>query len=218
MFSKYFDHTILKADATEKEIINLCEEAKKYNFASVCVNPCYVKKCVEILKESDVDVCTVVGFPLGSMSTESKLFETEQALKDNADEIDMVINIGKLKDKDYDYVKNEINLLKKACGNKILKVIIETCLLTDEEKIKACELSKEAGADFVKTSTGMSKAGAKKEDIILMKKVVGNDLGVKASGGIKDLNSAKIMIDAGATRIGCSSTVNIMEDYAQNTK
>ncbi len=218
MFSKYFDHTILKADATEKEIINLCEEAKKYNFASVCVNPCYVKKCVEILKETDVDVCTVVGFPLGSMSTESKLFETEQALKDNADEIDMVINIGKLKDKDYDYVKNEINLLKKACGNKILKVIIETCLLTDEEKIKACELSKEAGADFVKTSTGMSKAGAKKEDIILMKNVVGNDLGVKASGGIKDLNSAKIMIDAGATRIGCSSTVNIMEDYAQNTK
>lgn len=218
MFSKYFDHTILKADATEKEIINLCEEAKKYNFASVCVNPCYVKKCVEILKESDVDVCTVVGFPLGSMITESKLFETEQALKDNADEIDMVINIGKLKDKDYDYVKNEINLLKKACGNKILKVIIETCLLTDEEKIKACELSKEAGADFVKTSTGMSKAGAKKEDIILMKNVVGNDLGVKASGGIKDLNSAKIMIDAGATRIGCSSTVNIMEDYAQNTK
>ena len=218
MFSKYFDHTILKADATEKEIINLCEEAKKYNFASVCVNPCYVKKCVEILKETDVDVCTVVGFPLGSMITESKLFETEQALKDNADEIDMVINIGKLKDKDYDYVKNEINLLKKACGNKILKVIIETCLLTDEEKIKACELSKEAGADFVKTSTGMSKAGAKKEDIILMKNVVGNDLGVKASGGIKDLNSAKIMIDAGATRIGCSSTVNIMEDYAQNTK
>ncbi len=218
MFSKYFDHTILKADATEKEIINLCEEAKKYNFASVCVNPCYVKKCVEILRESNVDVCTVVGFPLGSMTTESKLFETEQALKDNADEIDMVINIGKLKDKDYDYVKNEINLLKKACGNKILKVIIETCLLTDEEKIKACELSKEAGADFVKTSTGMSKAGAKKEDIILMKNVVGNDLGVKASGGIKDLNSAKIMIDAGATRIGCSSTVNIMEDYAQNTK
>ena len=218
MFSKYFDHTILKADATEKEIINLCEEAKKYNFASVCVNPCYVKKCVEILKETDVDVCTVVGFPLGSMTTESKLFETEQALKDNVDEIDMVINIGKLKDKDYDYVKNEINLLKKACGNKILKVIIETCLLTDEEKIKACELSKEAGADFVKTSTGMSKAGAKKEDIILMKNVVGNDLGVKASGGIKDLNSAKIMIDAGATRIGCSSTVNIMEDYAQNTK
>ena len=218
MFSKYFDHTILKADATEKEIINLCEEAKKYNFASVCVNPCYVKKCVEILKETDVDVCTVVGFPLGSMTTESKLFETEQALKYNVDEIDMVINIGKLKDKDYDYVKNEINLLKKACGNKILKVIIETCLLTDEEKIKACELSKEAGADFVKTSTGMSKAGAKKEDIILMKKVVGNDLGVKASGGIKDLNSAKIMIDAGATRIGCSSTVNIMEDYAQNTK
>lgn len=218
MFSKYFDHTILKADATEKEIINLCEEAKKYNFASVCVNPCYVKKCVEILRESNVDVCTVVGFPLGSMTTEAKLFETEQALKDNADEIDMVINIGKLKDKDYDYVKNEIHLLKKACGNKILKVIIETCLLTDEEKIKACELSKEARADFVKTSTGMSKAGAKKEDIILMKKVVGNDLGVKASGGIKDLNSAKIMIDAGATRIGCSSTVNIMKDYAQNTK
>lgn len=213
MFSKYFDHTILKANATEKEIINLCEEAKKYNFASVCVNPCFIKTCVDVLKGSDVDVCTVVGFPLGSMTTQSKLFETEDALKNGATEIDMVINIGKLKDKQYDYVKNEIEVLKKACGDKILKVIIETCLLTDDEKIKACELSKEAGADFVKTSTGMSTAGATKEDIMLMRKTVGKDLGVKASGGIRDLVSANIMIEAGANRIGCSSTVNIMESY-----
>lgn len=213
MFSKYFDHTILKANATEKEIINLCEEAKKYNFASVCVNPCFIKTCVDVLKGSDVDVCTVVGFPLGSMTTQSKLFETEDALKNGATEIDMVINIGKLKDKQYDYVKNEIEVLKKACGDKILKVIIETCLLTDDEKIKACELSKEAGADFVKTSTGMSTVGATKEDIMLMRKTVGKDLGVKASGGIRDLVSANIMIEAGANRIGCSSTVNIMESY-----
>lgn len=213
MFSKYFDHTILKANATEKEIINLCEEAKKYNFASVCVNPCFIKTCVDVLKGSDVDVCTVVGFPLGSMTTQSKLFETEDALKNGATEIDMVINIGNLKDKQYDYVKNEIEVLKKACGDKILKVIIETCLLTDDEKIKACELSKEAGADFVKTSTGMSTAGATKEDIMLMRKTVGKDLGVKASGGIRDLVSANIMIEAGANRIGCSSTVNIMESY-----
>lgn len=213
MFSKYFDHTILKANATEKEIINLCEEAKKYNFASVCVNPCFIKTCVDVLKGSDVDVCTVVGFPLGSMTTQSKLFETEDALKNGATEIDMVINICKLKDKQYDYVKNEIEVLKKACGDKILKVIIETCLLTDDEKIKACELSKEAGADFVKTSTGMSTAGATKEDIMLMRKTVGKDLGVKASGGIRDLVSANIMIEAGANRIGCSSTVNIMESY-----
>lgn len=215
MFSKYFDHTILKADATEKEILNLCEEAKKYNFASVCINPCHIKTCVEKLKGTDVDVCTVVGFPLGSMTTEAKLFETEQALKDGATEIDMVINIGKLKDKDYEYIKREISALKKACGNKVLKVIIETCLLTDEEKIKACEISKEAGADFVKTSTGMSKGGATKEDVALMRKVVGENLGVKASGGIKDLNTANSMIEAGANRIGCSATVNIIES---NTK
>ncbi len=213
MFSKYFDHTILKANATEKEIMNLCEEAKKYNFASVCVNPCFVKTCVEFLSESDIDVCTVVGFPLGSMTTQSKLFETEDAIKNGATEIDMVINIGKLKDKQYDYVKNEIEVLKKACGDKILKVIIETCLLTDDEKIKACELSKEAGADFVKTSTGMSIGGATEEDIVLMRKTVGKDLGVKASGGIRDLISANKMIEAGANRIGCSNTVNIMKSY-----
>ncbi len=211
MFSKYFDHTILKADATEKEILNLCEEAKKYNFASVCINPCYIKTCVEKLKGTDIDICTVVGFPLGSMTTEAKLFETEQALKDGATEIDMVINIGKLKDKNYDYINNEISSLKKVCGDKVLKVIIETCLLTDDEKIKACELSKEAGADFVKTSTGMSKGGATKEDIALMRKVVGEKLGVKASGGIKDLDTANSMIEAGASRIGCSATVSIIE-------
>ena len=216
MFNKYFDHTILKADATEEEIIKLCEEAKKYNFASVCINPCYIKTCANILNETDVDVCTVVGFPLGSMTTESKMFETEQALKNGASEIDMVINIGKLKDEDYIYVRNEIKLLKKICGNKILKVIIETCLLTNEEKVKACELAKEAGADFVKTSTGMSKAGATKEDIKLMRTTVGEDMGVKASGGIRDLATANDMIEAGANRIGCSSTVNIMESYNKN--
>lgn len=216
MFSKYFDHTILKADATEKEILNLCEEAKKYNFASVCINPCYIKTCVEKLKGTNIDICTVVGFPLGSMTTEAKLFETEQALKDGATEIDMVINIGKLKDKNYDYIKNEISSLKKVCGDKVLKVIIETCLLTDDEKIKACELSKEAGADFVKTSTGMSKGGATKEDVALMRKVVGEKLGVKASGGIKDLNTANSMIEAGASRIGCSATVSIIESNIKN--
>lgn len=216
MFSKYFDHTILKADATEKEILNLCDEAKKYNFASVCINPCYIKTCVEKLKGTDIDICTVVGFPLGSMTTEAKLFETEQALKDGATEIDMVINIGKLKDKNYDYIKNEISSLKKVCGDKVLKVIIETCLLTDNEKIKACELSKEAGADFVKTSTGMSKGGATKEDVALMRKVVGEKLGVKASGGIKDLNTANSMIEAGASRIGCSATVSIIESNIKN--
>lgn len=216
MFSKYFDHTILKADATRDEIIQLCKEAKKYNFASVCVNPCYIKLCSEELKGSSVDVCTVVGFPLGSMTTEAKIFETQDAIKNNATEIDMVINIGKLKDKDYDYIRDEIILLKKACGEKILKVIIETCLLTDDEKIKACELAKEAGADFVKTSTGMSKGGATKEDIALMRKTVGSRMGVKASGGIRNLEAANSMIEAGASRVGCSSTVNIIEDYIKS--
>lgn len=218
MFSKYFDHTILSANSTKNEIIQLCNEAKEYKFASVCVNPCYVKLCYEQLRDTDVDICTVVGFPLGSMTTESKLFETKEALKNNASEIDMVINIGKLKDKEYDYVRNEIKLLKDACGDKILKVIIETCLLTDEEKVMACKLSKEAGADFVKTSTGMSKAGATKEDIELMRKTVGNELGVKASGGIRDLETANCMIEAGATRIGSSSTVKIIKDYIELNK
>ena len=213
MFSKYFDHTILRADATSADIVKLCDEAKQYKFASVCVNPCYVKLCVEQLKGTDVDVCTVVGFPLGSMTTEAKLFETEQALKQGATEIDMVINIGKLKDKDYDYVKNEIEVLKNACNDKILKVIIETCLLTDEEKVEACKISKSAGADFVKTSTGMSKGGATKEDISLMRKTVGENFGVKASGGIRDLDTASAMIGAGATRIGCSSTVDIVKMF-----
>ncbi|BAK81121.1 deoxyribose-phosphate aldolase [Candidatus Arthromitus sp. SFB-rat-Yit] len=218
MFSKYFDHTILKADSTKDEIIKLCDEAKKYNFASVCVNPCYVSLCHEQLKDSDVDVCTVVGFPLGSMTTEAKLFETKEALKNNADEIDMVINIGKLKDEDYEYVKNEIKALKDVCGDKVLKVIIETCLLTDDEKIMACKLSKEAGADFVKTSTGMSKAGATKEDIELMRKTVGHELGVKASGGVRDLETANCMIKHGATRIGTSSTVKIIKDHIELSK
>ncbi len=216
MFSKYFDHTILKADATKDEIIKLCDEAKKYNFASVCINPCYVKLCSELLKGTDIDVCTVVGFPLGSMTKEAKVFETENAIKNGATEVDMVINVGKLKDKDYDYVRDEIKALKEACGDKILKVIIETCLLTDDEKVKACELSKEAGADFVKTSTGMSTGGATKEDIALMRKTVGDSMGVKASGGIKDLAKANDMISNGASRIGCSSTVNIIEDYIKN--
>lgn len=216
MFSKYFDHTILRADATEEEIVNLCNEAKEYNFASVCVNPSHIETCFNLLENTDVDVCTVVGFPLGAMTTEAKMFETEQAVKNGAKEVDMVINIGKLKDKDYSYVRNEIKLLKKICGKNILKVIIEACLLTEEEKIKACELSKEAGADFVKTSTGMSKGGATKEDVQLMRKVVGEEMGVKAAGGIRDIETARIMIDAGANRVGCSSTVNIMKSYNQN--
>ena len=208
--TKYFDHTILKAEATEAQVAKICEEALADGFASVCVNQYYTKLVAEKLKGSDVDVCTVVGFPLGMSDTRVKAFETKAAIEDGATEIDMVINVGALKDGKYDYVLNDIRTLKKVCGDVVLKVIIETCLLTDEEKVKACELAKEAGADFVKTSTGFSTGGAKAEDVALMRKTVGDAMGVKASGGIHTAEEAQAMIDAGASRLGTSATLAII--------
>ena len=208
--TKYFDHTILKAEATEAQVAKICEEALANDFASVCVNQYYTKLVAEKLKGSDVDVCTVVGFPLGMSDTRVKAFETKAAIEDGATEIDMVINVGAPKDGKYDYVLNDIRTLKKVCGDVVLKVIIETCLLTDEEKVKACELAKEAGADFVKTSTGFSTGGAKAEDVALMRKTVGDAMGVKASGGIHTAEEAQAMIDAGASRLGTSATLAII--------
>lgn len=209
--TKLFDHTILKADATKEDVKKVCEEAMAYSFCSVCVNSYYVPYVAELLHGSDVKICTVVGFPLGAMSTRAKALEAKIAVMDGANEVDMVINIGALKDKDYDVVLEDIKAVKEACGNALLKVIIETCLLTDEEKIKACELSKEANADFVKTSTGFSTAGAKVEDVRLMRDTVGNDMGVKASGGIHDKEFANALVEAGASRLGTSATIKIVE-------
>ena len=209
--TKYFDHTILKADATEAQVAKICAEALAHNFASVCVNQYYTKFVAEQLKGSDVAVCTVVGFPLGMSDTRVKAFETKAAIEDGATEIDMVINVGALKDKKYDYVFNDIKSLKEVCGKEVvLKVILETCLLTEEEIVKASELSKEAGADFVKTSTGFSTGGAKASDVALMRKTVGADMGVKASGGIHTEEEAQSMIDAGASRLGTSATLAII--------
>lgn len=210
--NKYIDHTLLAADATKDRITKLCNEAKEYDFASVCVNSCWVKYAHSLLEGSSVKVCTVVGFPLGAMATRAKAYEALSAVEDGADEVDMVINIGALKDKDYDYVENDIREVKKACGDKLLKVIIEACLLTDEEKVKASELSLNAGADYVKTSTGFSKWGAKEEDVALMRKTVGDRLGVKAAGGIRDRETAERMIKSGATRIGCSAGIAIVKE------
>ena len=207
------DHTILKPEATKDMIETLCNEALEYKFAAVCVNPYYVKFCKDILKDSNVNVATVVGFPLGANTKEVKAFETIDAINNGADEIDMVINIGALKLKDFETVKEDIKAVVSAAKDKVVvKVIIETCLLTDEEKIKACELSMEAGADFVKTSTGFSTGGATVEDVKLMKSIVGDKLEVKASGGVRDLESAKMMIEAGATRLGTSSGVKIAKE------
>lgn len=209
--NKLIDHTLLKPEATKAQIEKLCGEAKEYDFKSVCVNPHYVKYAKELLKESDVLVCTVIGFPLGQNTTAIKVAETKDAIQNGADEIDMVINIGALKSKDEDYVLNEIKEIRKACKGKTLKVIIETCLLTDEEKITACKLSNEAGADFVKTSTGFSTHGATVEDVKLMRETVGEDMGVKASGGIRDRETALKMVEAGATRLGVSAGVEIVK-------
>jgi len=209
--ASYIDHTALSADASVEKIRQLCAEAKEYHFASVCVNSCHVALCAELLKDTGVNVCTVVGFPLGAMSTEAKAFEAELAVREGATEVDMVINIGALKDRNYDFVEKDIAAVKRACGDRHLKVIIECCLLTDEEKVKACELSERAGADFVKTSTGFSKWGAKVEDVALMKRTVGDRLGVKAAGGIRDRESAEAMIKAGADRLGCSAGIAIVK-------
>ncbi|MDP0489383.1 MAG: deoxyribose-phosphate aldolase [Fusobacterium sp. JB020] len=209
--NKYIDHTLLKAVATSEDIEKLCEEAKEYNFASVCVNSCYVKTCFEILKGTDVKVCAVIGFPLGAMSTASKIFEANDCIKNGAKEVDMVINVGMLKAKKYNYIEEEIRKIKEAVGENILKVIIETCYLTDAEKIKVCELSMKAHADFVKTSTGFGTGGATFEDVALMKKVVGNICKVKASGGVRDLKTALKYIEIGAERLGTSSGIKLMK-------
>lgn len=209
--NRYIDHTLLAADATKDRIIKLCNEAKEYKFASVCVNSCWVRLCADLLKGSDVEVCTVVGFPLGAMVTKAKAYEAECAVSDGADEVDMVINIGDLKDGDYKAVEDDIRAVKAACGDKLLKVIIECCLLSDEEKVKACELSEAAGADYVKTSTGFSKGGATAEDVALMRRTVGDRLGVKAAGGIRDRATAEKMIEAGASRLGCSAGIAIVK-------
>jgi len=205
------DHTLLKPDATREQVRKLCEEAMQYKFASVCVNSFYVSTVAELLKNSGVKTCSVVGFPLGAMATNSKVAETKDAVENGADEIDMVINIGALKAGEFDTVKKDIEEVVKAAGQKALvKVIIETCLLEDLEKVKACEIAKVAGASFVKTSTGFSTSGATAHDINLMRDTVGPEMGVKASGGIRDYETAIAMIEAGANRIGASASIVIV--------
>ncbi len=212
--SHMIDHTLLKPDATQDQVAQLCYEAKKHTFASVCVNPSYVKLCADLLKDTDVLVCTVIGFPLGATSTESKAFEAQKALRDGATEVDMVINVGGLKSRDYELVEQDIAAVARAvhAGGAILKVIIEAALLTDEEKVAACQLAKVAGADFVKTSTGFGPGGATAEDVALMRRVVGSGMGVKASGGIRTYADVKKMIAAGASRIGASASVKIAQE------
>lgn len=210
--AKMIDHTLLKPDATREKIVQLAEEARKYEFASVCVNPTWVAQAYEILKDTRVKVCTVIGFPLGASTPEIKAAETRDAIENGATEVDMVINIGALKDGQEELVEQDIRAVVDAANGKALtKVIIETCLLTDEEKVRACEIAARAGADFVKTSTGFSTGGATVEDVALMRKTVGDKLGVKASGGVRSLEELMKMIEAGATRIGTSSGVKIME-------
>lgn len=211
-YATYIDHTILKPDTRKDEIIELCAEAKMYSFASVCINPTWVKTAAVALEGSPVKVCTVIGFPLGASTTEVKVFETENAIQNGATEIDMVINIGALRDGDDKLVKQDITAVVNAAKDKaIVKVIIETSLLTDVEKRTACELAVAAGADFVKTSTGFSTGGATVADVMLMRAVVGPEMGVKASGGVRSFEDMQKMIEAGATRIGASSGVQIMK-------
>jgi len=208
------DHTLLKPDATQDQIAQLCFEARKHGFASVCVNPAHVRLCAELLKGSGVPVCTVIGFPLGATATDVKVFETQQSIRDGASELDMVINVGALKSRDYELVERDIASIARAChaGNAILKVIIEAALLSDEEKVAACQLAKVAGADFVKTSTGFGPGGATAEDVALMRRVVGPSMGVKAAGGIRSHADAQKMIAAGASRIGASASVRILQE------
>ncbi|HHU21022.1 MAG TPA: deoxyribose-phosphate aldolase [Acholeplasma sp.] len=218
MYNSYIDHTLLSAQAKVSDIKKLCNEAKEYKFKAVCVNPCYVRLAKEQLKDFDVLVATVIGFPLGANTFEMKKAEAIDAIKNGADEIDMVVNIGMVKDQNWEYVKRDIEKVYNACktnvlfGKKTLKVILETCYLTKEEIKKVCEIATEVGADFVKTSTGFGTGGAKVEDVKLMKESIGPNMEVKASGGIRDLATLKAMVEAGATRIGCSSSVKIMEE------
>lgn len=209
--AKYIDHTQLKPDTTKEKISQIVQESRENGFAAVCVNPYWVPYCSENLKDTDVKVCTVIGFPLGATSTATKVFETKQSIKDGATEVDMVINVGELKSNNDEAVKHDIDAVVEAAkGVAITKIIIETSLLTEDEKVRACKLAKEAGADFVKTSTGFSGGGATIQDITLMRETVGSEMGVKASGGVRDLEATKAMIDAGATRIGASSGVDII--------
>jgi deoxyribose-phosphate aldolase len=212
--ARMIDHTLLKADATYDQIETLCDEARQYHFASVCVNPVNVERCARLLSGTDVDVCTVVGFPLGATPTEVKVFEAEQAIRDGATEVDMVINVGALKSGDRELVQRDVAAVAEAChaSGAILKVIIEAALLTDEEKTVACQLAKSAQADFVKTSTGFGPGGATLEDVALMRRVVGPDMGVKAAGGIRTYEDACQMIAAGASRIGASAGVKILQE------
>ncbi|WP_427051504.1 deoxyribose-phosphate aldolase [Paenibacillus sp. TC-CSREp1] len=205
------DHTLLRADATRNEITKLTEEAKQYQFASVCVNPGWVSYAAEQLQGTGVDICTVIGFPLGASTTETKAFETKDAIAKGATEVDMVINISALKDGNDNYVEQDIRAVVEAAAGTLVKVIIETSLLTDDEKVRACQAAVRAGADFVKTSTGFSTGGATPEDVALMRRTVGPDVGVKASGGVRSLEDMQKMIEAGATRIGASSGVKIMQ-------
>ncbi|MCM1158226.1 MAG: deoxyribose-phosphate aldolase [Bacteroidales bacterium] len=235
-FCKYFDHTLLRADAGRDEVDNICREAIRYRFASVCVNSAWIREASALLADTDIGVCTVVGFPLGAMSTMAKKLEALTAIEDGATEIDMVVNLGAVKDADWEYVRKDIEEVKEVCTNNtmgrevILKVIIEACLLSEEEKIKVCEAAVEAGADFVKTSTGFSTGGAVAEDVALMRKTVDakttameketgitrKRVRVKASGGIRNLAAARAMLDAGADRLGTSATVEIISE-AKNT-
>ncbi|QJG67008.1 deoxyribose-phosphate aldolase [Mycoplasma phocoenae] len=217
-YNRMVDHTLLKPEATQKDIDNLIKEAKEYNFKSVCINPSWIKHAVEKLKNTDTIVCTVVGFPLGSMSTQAKVFETKLAISHGAEEVDMVINIGRFKDGQYDYVLNEIKALKSECGKKVLKVIIETALLTNWEIEKATEIVMQSGADFIKTSTGFSYRGASFEDIEIMKKVAGDKLLIKAAGGIKSYADMEKMAKLGANRFGMSKSVQIFSNPTEKTE
>lgn len=216
--NKYIDHTLLKAFATENDIRRICEEAKKYEFKSVCVNPTNVAFAKACLTGTDVLVCTVIGFPLGANTKEVKALETMDAIHNGADEIDMVINIGKAKEHNYAYIEEEIKLVVAASAGKTTKVIIETCYLTDEEKVNCCLAAKNAHATFVKTSTGFGTGGATAEDIKLMRETVGEEMGVKASGGVKTLQDLELMVENGATRIGASSGVAIMENSSSKSE
>jgi len=209
--NKYIDHTVLKASATKQEVTKICNEAKEYKFASVCVNTCHTALVSKLLEGTGVATCVVVGFPLGAMMTEAKAAEAKLAVAAGANEVDMVINIGALKEEDYAFVEKDIKAVVEASKPAIVKVIIEACLLTDEEKVKACELSVAAGANYVKTSTGFSTGGATKEDIALMRKTVGADIGVKASGGVRTFEGAMDMINAGASRIGASASIEMVK-------
>ena len=216
-YAKFIDHTLLKPESTRQQIDQIIDEAKEYNFKSICVNPTHVKYAAERLNDSGVLVCTVIGFPLGATTTATKIFETEDAIKNGATEIDMVINIGALKDGRYEDVQKDIEGVVGAANGKTVKVIIETVLLSDEEKVKASELAKAAGADFVKTSTGFAGGGATPEDVKLMKDTVGDELEVKASGGVRSLEDFNKMIDAGATRIGASAGVQIIQGLEKDS-